>query len=98
MGSFVSAVLGSTPLHAAGQARTEQRRNGTSADSGRVSLSDIESSLRSLGGTAAATVGRAAPPAAAIGAVAGVALLAAAYLYGRRRGRRRATVLEIRRV
>ncbi|HLI15713.1 MAG TPA: hypothetical protein VKV23_06655 [Acidimicrobiales bacterium] len=65
---------------------------------GRVTLSDIEAQLRSLGGSARGVVTRSR--ANALGAAASAALLvvAAAYLLGRRRGRRRASVLEIRRV
>ena len=71
---------------------------GASTDSGRVSLGDIESRLRALTGTAAGAISRSKTTAGASAALAGVVVIAAAYLHGRRRGRRRATVLEIRRV
>ncbi|MGH9292272.1 MAG: hypothetical protein ACRDZ6_05780 [Acidimicrobiales bacterium] len=64
----------------------------------KVSLSDIESKLRDLGGSAQDAAKGAAVPALGAGA-AGAALLAAAvYLLGRRRGRKEAPVLEIRRI
>jgi hypothetical protein len=67
-------------------------------DSGRVSLSDVEQKLRDLGGATGSLANDAAPP--MIGAVvaAGVVAVAAVFLLGRRRGRRQASVLEIRRV
>lgn len=66
----------------------------------RVSLGDIESKMREIGGSATSSVsaGLQTPPAVAGGAVAGVLVLAAIYLLGRRRGRRSAPVLEIRRI
>ncbi len=68
-------------------------------DNQRVSLSDIEGRLRSLSSEAhhlAEEVRRPAP--VALGATGGLLILALVYLLGRRRGRRRSTVLEIRRV
>jgi hypothetical protein len=64
----------------------------------RISLSDIEHQLRSLGGSAQAVVSESKTTATAAAAVGGVLALAGVYVLGRRRGRRRATVLEIRRV
>ncbi len=66
----------------------------------RVSLEDIESKFRQITGSAQSTAAAAAstPPVAAIGAVAGVLVIAAIYLLGRRRGRKSAPVLEIRRI
>lgn len=66
----------------------------------RVSLEDIESKLRQISGSAqsTATAAATAPPAMAAGAVAGVLLIAAIYLLGRRRGRKSAPILEIRRI
>ncbi|MGO9559820.1 MAG: hypothetical protein ACLPQS_03375 [Acidimicrobiales bacterium] len=66
----------------------------------RVSLNDIESKLREVGGSAQSTVGATVttPPVVAGGAVAGVVVIAAIYLLGRRRGRKEAPVLEIRRI
>jgi membrane protein DedA with SNARE-associated domain len=64
----------------------------------RISLGDIEGQLRSLGGSAHAVVSESKTTASAAAAVGGVLAVALVYLLGRRRGRRRATVLEIRRV
>jgi hypothetical protein len=66
----------------------------------RVSLDDIESKMREVGGSAQSTVGSAVstPPMMAGGVVAGVLLIAAIYILGRRRGRKEAPVLEIRRI
>lgn len=66
----------------------------------KVSLSNIESKLRQISGSAQSTAASAAsaPPALAAGAVAGVLLIAAIYVLGRRRGRKSAPVLEIRRI
>lgn len=64
----------------------------------RVTLSDVEDKLRSLGGSAESAVTRAAPPLIGMGVAGAVLAVAAVYLLGRRRGRKRASVLEIRRV
>jgi len=64
----------------------------------RVTLSDVEDKLRSLGGSTESLVKDVAPPAIGALVAGGVAAVAAVYLLGRRRGRRRASVLEIRRV
>ncbi len=66
----------------------------------RVSLDDIESKMREIGGSAQATVTSAAstPPMIAGGAVAGVLVIAAIYVLGKRRGRKEAPILEIRRI
>jgi hypothetical protein len=66
--------------------------------SDRVSLDDLESKLRDLGGTATSAVGGAKAPVLGGAAVAGVLAVAAVYLLGRRRGRKEAPVLEIRRI
>lgn len=72
---------------------------GFAAQSERVSLGQIQDRLRSLQGNAEKAVRSAAGPGAAVGAAGGlVALVALAFLLGRRRGRKRATVLEIRRI
>jgi hypothetical protein len=67
-------------------------------ESRRVKLSDVENKLRDLGGSTESLVTDAAPPTIGILVVAGVVAVTAVYLLGRRRGRRRASVLEIRRV
>lgn len=66
--------------------------------SDRVTLSDLESKLREIGGSATAVASEARSTALGVGAVAGVLVVAAVYLLGRRRGRREAPVLEIRRI
>ncbi|MHB8681077.1 MAG: hypothetical protein ACYDA2_03140 [Acidimicrobiales bacterium] len=64
----------------------------------RISRDDIEAKLRELGGEVDDTV-EAARPKLVAGAVAGVLLVAlVAYLLGRRRGRARSAVVEIRRL
>lgn len=68
------------------------------ATSDRVSLADVESRLRELGQNAQRSVADSKQSAIAAGVIGGALVVAGAYLHGRRRGRRRATVLEIRRV
>jgi hypothetical protein len=63
-----------------------------------VTLGDLETKLRDLGGSATAAAGAATAPALGIGAVVGVLAIAFVYLLGRRRGRKEAPVLEIRRI
>ncbi|MGA2803067.1 MAG: hypothetical protein ABSF89_01575 [Acidimicrobiales bacterium] len=67
-------------------------------DPGRVKLSDVEQKLRELGTNAQSLASDAAPSAIGAMVAAGVIAVAAVYLLGRRRGARRASVLEIRRV
>lgn len=63
-----------------------------------VNRSDIEAKLREIRGEVDTTATAARPTAMTIAIVAGVALLGAAYLLGRRKGKKRSTVVEIRRV
>ena len=70
----------------------------TDGGSGRVTLGDVERQLRSLGGSAQGALAASKASAGSALAVAGVVLVAASYLFGRRRGKRRSSVLEIRRV
>jgi membrane protein DedA with SNARE-associated domain len=70
----------------------------TTGDTGRISLDDIESQLRSLGGSAQAVVAESKTTATAAAVVGAVVTVASVYFLGRRRGRRRSTELEIRRV
>lgn len=63
-----------------------------------VSRSDIESKLREIRGEVDTTATAAKPAAMAVAAVAVVALLGAADLLGRRKGKKKSTVVEIRRV
>lgn len=62
-----------------------------------ISRADIEQSVRSLTKGASDTLKSTPIPPLAAGIFAGLMSTALAYLLGRRRGRRRATVLEIRR-
>jgi hypothetical protein len=72
-------------------------RSFTTAKGDRVSISEIEARLRSLGTSAQRAVGEQQRNLAAVGVIGGALTIVASYLHGRRRGRRRATVLEIRR-
>lgn len=63
-----------------------------------VNRADIEAKLREIRGEVDTTATAAKPTAMTIAIVAGVALLGAAYLLGRRKGKKRSTVVEIRRV
>ncbi|MDA8046751.1 MAG: hypothetical protein M0Z30_16160 [Actinomycetota bacterium] len=69
-----------------------------SGPGGRIEVRDIQSKLEEIRGDAEETTER-AKPAAVIGAVAGVVLLVGiAFVLGRRRGRRKSTWVEIRRL
>jgi hypothetical protein len=63
-----------------------------------VDRSDIESKLREIRGEVDSTATAAKPAAMAIAGAAVVLLLAGAYVLGRRKGRKKSTVVEIRRV
>ncbi len=69
---------------------------GRDHDDPHLSLAEVESQLRELLGPGAGAVAKIAAVAAGVGAVA--LGLVSVYLLGRRKGRRRASVLEIRRV
>jgi hypothetical protein len=64
----------------------------------RVTLGDLESKLRDLGSGVQEVATQAAAPAIGGIAAAVVLLVAAVYILGRRRGRKDAPVLEIRRI
>ena len=66
--------------------------------SGPVSRDDIESKLREIKGEVDTTAASAKPYVIAGAAVAVVVAVGLGYLLGRRRGRKRSTVVEIRRV
>ncbi|HUZ20187.1 MAG TPA: hypothetical protein VMU75_06435 [Acidimicrobiales bacterium] len=85
MGSLIVALLG-------------LRADDGGQGGGRISIGDIEEHLRSIGGNAQEIVGVSKAGAGAAAAAGAALVVAAAYLHGRRRGRRRTTVLEIRRV
>jgi hypothetical protein len=64
----------------------------------KITIDDIEARFRSLQGGTSEKVKGAAPPKIGAGVGAIVFVLLIVYFLGRRRGRKRATVLEIRRV
>lgn len=63
-----------------------------------ISRGDIEAKLREIRGEVDTTAGEARPYALAAAAVGAVAILAVVYVMGRRKGRKKTTVVEIRRV
>ncbi len=65
---------------------------------GAVTRDDIEAKLRELRGEVDTLAEKAKGGAVIVGAVAAVAILATAYLLGRRKGKKRTTVVEVRRV
>jgi hypothetical protein len=62
-----------------------------------IRRADIEAKLREINGEVRTTASAAAPVGLAIGALALVAVVGLAYVFGRRRGRLKSTVVEIRR-
>jgi hypothetical protein len=64
----------------------------------RVSLKDIEGQFRSITDSAQGALETSKTTALATAALGGIVLAACLYLLGRRRGRKRSSVLEIRRV
>jgi hypothetical protein len=63
-----------------------------------IQRADIEAKFRELTGGVRDTAAAAAPIGLAIGAAAVVAVIGIAFLFGKRRGRKRSTVVEIRRI
>jgi hypothetical protein len=70
----------------------------TSAETKRITRDDIEAKLRELEGDARDQVASARSTVVTAGIVAALVLLLLAFLLGRRGGRQRSTVVEIRRV
>jgi hypothetical protein len=64
----------------------------------RITKADIEAKLEELRGGVDAGVDQARNISKAVAAVAVGAIVVVAFLYGRRRGRKRQTIVEIRRV
>jgi hypothetical protein len=64
----------------------------------RVTRSHIEAKLREIRGEVDDTAGAAKPYALAAGVVAAIAVVALVYTMGKRKGRKRTTVVEVRRV
>jgi hypothetical protein len=65
---------------------------------GRITRADIEGKLREMRGDVEETAEAAKAPIMAIAGGVAVAVVILAFLLGKRRGRRRSTVVEIRRV
>ena len=65
---------------------------------GPITRGDLESKLRELQGEVDETKESAVSTAIAVGAVIAVGVIAVAFMLGRRRGKRRTTVVEIRRI
>jgi hypothetical protein len=65
---------------------------------GRISRADIESKLREMRGEVQETAEKARVPIMAIAGGVAAVIVVAAFLLGKRRGRRKSTVVEIRRV
>lgn len=65
---------------------------------GRISRDDLEAKLRELQGEVDETKDSALQTAIAVGAVVAVGVIAVAFLLGRRRGRKRTTIVEVRRI
>jgi hypothetical protein len=70
---------------------------GTAPD-GKITKGDIESKLRELQGEVSERAEATRVPALAVAVGVVFVAIAAAYVFGRRKGRRRQTVLEIRRL
>jgi len=70
----------------------------TETVTGRVTRSDIESKLEEIRGTVEPVAEQAKGAAIAVGAAVVVGVVLAAYVLGRRRGKKRQTVVEIKRV
>ena len=65
---------------------------------GRVTRADIEAKLRDMRGEVEQTAEAAKTPILAVAGAAAAAVVVIAFLLGKRRGRRKSTVVEIRRV
>ena len=63
-----------------------------------ITRDDIEAKLREIRGEVDETAGAAKPYALAAGIVVAVAVVGLAYVLGRRKGKKRTTVVEVRRV
>ncbi len=64
----------------------------------RVSIGDIESKLRDMAGPVETGVEKAKSVVAAAAVAVGAVLVVSAYLMGRRKGKKRSPVIEIRRI
>ncbi len=69
-----------------------------STSSGRITIDQIESKLREVAAPVEERVDQAKSMAPVIAVAVGAALVLAAYMLGRRRGKKRTPVIEIRRI
>jgi hypothetical protein len=65
---------------------------------GHITRNDIEAKLRQISGEVSEVGSASKSYVLVAGAVAGVAIIAGAYLLGRRKGKKRTTVVEVRRL
>ena len=65
---------------------------------GHITRNDIEAKLRQIAGEVTEVGNASKSYAIVVAAAAGVAIIAGAYLMGRRKGKRRTTVVEVRRL
>jgi hypothetical protein len=72
--------------------------NGGPATGDRVTRADIESKLRQIRGEAEKTGESAKSAGMVVASIVGVAFVGVVFLLGKRRGRRKSTIVEIRRV
>ena len=70
----------------------------STASTDRITRDDIEAKFRELQGDATETVDDAKSVAVTAAIAVGVVVVAAVFLLGRRRGRRKSTIVEIRRL
>ena len=75
---------------------TAERPQGIGGD--KISRDDIEAKLREIRGEVDNTATAAKPAILTVVAVAAVVVIGAAYMLGRRKGKKKSTVVEIRRV
>jgi hypothetical protein len=69
-----------------------------STDGARITRDDIEARFRELNGDVGAEVGAAKPQLLTVGVTIAVVVVTIAFLAGRRRGRKRSAVVEVRRI
>ena len=77
--------------------KRSKQASATLGHEARVSPRDIESKFRELQGDVNQTAESAKNTVAAIGAAVAVAVLLGVFLFGKRRGRKKTTIIEVRR-
>jgi hypothetical protein len=70
----------------------------STTDESRITRDDIEARFRELNGDVGSEVEAVRPQLLTVGAAVAVAVIAVAFLVGRRRGRKRSAVVEVRRI